>query len=495
MKIVAVLFDIQLKDDLEVNVVGGFIVLVFDLLFAKVWKDGIIQRWLVYRLLPINQDFVKGEKNRERFKAYHASISNKIIKLLPDELKGAWEEKGDKTNQNMIKLRAEEIDSLSTRSKSTGRIKDLMKFLDSEFFFIPKTNVNPITIQGEPGSGKSTLIFEVYRQQANRLQHWGHGWIPLLVFAHEFSWELLKKQKTFKDFLQEYFRFCYRYHSAEGYNEIADLIKEHYGRYRFFIIIDGLDEIPDRRHYEEMNNKLKSLLDEEVKNDKGNRYLITCRTDDDQRTVDSRRLSLLPLEQRDVKENLGKLKKYYKKHNQPKYLERVQRILDGLQKARVHRLLQNYIRNPYLFFLIREYYGGISEPLAKNLTMVYEYILEKELERELGKPRDSYEKEVLIKERQELSKYLKSLISPYCYKTMIDGLARNSFEGEPSQLDFRRYIEVDEQMSKILLGRNNEAGYLKAVHDQGKDDRRKEQLYHSLCKLWGENKAEIFGNY
>src|ERR1041384_3195817 len=171
-------------------VIGGVAVAFFllryrlsgFLLTIDLFSISSLQRWACQWLIKVNTNL--NPEHRDEFKEYDNTISSRIRSLLPDELKGAWSS-APLRNKYLIPLRAEELISPGLKGARPGHIKDLLSFLDLEYFADSAERLPPITIQGEPGSGKSTLIFELYRQHAARIKERGQGWIPIIIFAHE----------------------------------------------------------------------------------------------------------------------------------------------------------------------------------------------------------------------------------------------------------------------------------------------------------------------
>jgi hypothetical protein len=478
-----------------VNLVTGIVIVVITAIAKPIWSRALRQ-WLGNQLLPVNVGM--SEPELEKFKAYHLEISNKVRTLLPDELSEAWGS-GQQTNRNMIPLRAEEGESLGTGWSTPGNIEDLLSYLDINYFWKISDRLQPITLQGEPGAGKSTLIFELYRQHANRLLQQKQGWIPLLVFAHNLSWEMLEKHASLKDLLIDYFRRTAGYNNGPGYSEMADLLRYFYDDLQFLVIIDGLDEIPNRRLYEEITRKLNQLLEAEWKLPnsrlKVNRYLVTCRTDDNQRLIASRLISLLSLNYEEVLKHLKRLRSMHRRRGDSKERE-ISNIIDGLETSKARRLLQNYIHNPYLLSLIRRYYRELTAEPAETLDEVFRGVINKifrgVLDRELRKNLDSFEEPGLQSRRRDyLSGYLISLLAPYCFHRIIHNL--DSITPEEESLEW--YLEEDKELADKLFSSNNHAGYLETFFENSKTEagiRARENGIRELTELWGMLKTDEF---
>jgi hypothetical protein len=475
---------INIEGTLQSNLIMSFLATGIAALLGRAWIPHF-QRWVRQRTLPVN--IKNRESHLKRWELYNDAISKKIKNILPDDLKVPWIE-NPKHNQFLIPVRAEELASTETRRPPAGRIKELLRFLDLEFFFKVRERLQPITIQGEPGSGKSTLIFELYRQHANRLQARKQGWMPIIIFAHELSWEMLSQQDSLKDLLIAYSNKCFEEYQDVGYDNIVQLLKDHYDEYQFIVIVDGLDEITNRPLYENMTRRLNDLLEKEWLKGGGqsnvNRYIVSCRTDDNQRTITSRLISLLTLDYEAVIAHLKMLRfEYHKKSNQKE--RQIQNVINGLETSKANRLLQNYILNPYLLSLIREYYQEQENPPARTLTEVFTQVLN----RELRKPGRDFERAQALEARAQLLKYLSSLLAPYCYRRMIDTLV----DGKTEEDDFGRYIKEDKNLASILFGNDAHIGYLQSVYNDVSLAR--ENRIRELENIWGREKTDQFRDY
>ena len=468
---------------LEVNIIGSTLFFLVQILCSSPVRI-TFKQYLNRRLLPVNEG--RAHKYESAFGLYDDVLSLRIKALLHPRLRDEIQDAGS-VNRGLIRLKAEESITASNANPSRGRIDNLLLFLDLEFFVNTDRFAQPITLQGEPGSGKSTLIFELYRQQAMRLREKKQGWIPLLVFAHELSWKILESQVSLQGFLLDYFSRSYEEYDKEGYKTIANLIRDYYDELQFFIIVDGLDEIANRPLYERMAKKLNELLEAEWNkpNDfqRANRYLISCRTDDNQRLITSRLITLFPLEYQEI---LRHFKMQFRRHRKDTIKrDRFKTTLDGLAELKRNRLLQNYIQNPYLLSLILDYLGDKVRPPASRLSEVFQHVLR----RELMKPRTDFEKAKVQAQRVGLTNYLSSVMAPYCLRRVIDTL-----EGRKEvKRDFRSYIEQNQELAQILFGGANRNGYLTAFCRKDEDGR--EDSYKALSAVWGDEKTKEFRAY
>ena len=475
-------------DPLVLSVLGTFAAAVLLFPFRRTFLARF-RLWSSRLLLPVNRRIRPAD--RQAFNDYHKAVSRRIRRLLPEEIEDAWDAPGRSigltSNPNLIALRADEVISVGATDRSQ-RISDVFAFFDVEFFLNLSASGPRMLLQGDPGSGKSTLLFELYRQQAFRLLRLGHGWIPIFLFSHEFSWALMKDQKTLQGFLVRYFEETACQVESDdqaGYARFAQFLDEAYRRYQFVIFIDGLDEIPNRPLYERMTRKLNALLEAahaEVADRLPDCVILSCRSDDNQRIITGRVITLLPLEIDGVLRHLGRLIKHHKRRGQRQRGQAAQLLLDRLRRNQAHKLLQNYVLNPYLLSLIVTYYRDIDDPPASKLSEIFEHVLA----RELGKPRRAHEPSPSVQHRVDLRRYLVSLVAPYCFRRTMDTLSID----DPPRHDFRRYIDEDPELSKLIVGDANHPGYLRSIC-QG-NSKGREDAFQTLTELWGLEKTRQF---
>jgi hypothetical protein len=297
-------------------------------------------------------------------------------------------------------VEAQELPTPGRAGRLERQIPDLLTALDLTLFREGDGLTRPVTIQGEPGSGKSTVLFELFRLQLGRLVQFGHGWIPVFIAAHDISRDAIDRCATLAQFLKQQLDT-----RATSESEFASLICGSLHSYRCLIIIDGLDEITNRSSYEHICRRLNALLEEEWRNTPAwNRYLVSCRSDDNQRLIAGRLLSIKPVPFTHVIRYL--LRKAKGARRQTERYKELLGIVRQLKNARVSRLLLNYFSNPYLLSLIIEYYKDLAAPPATHLRHVFEQVLE----REIRKPLQPFETFDSTEQRGGLRPYLTSLL-------------------------------------------------------------------------------------
>jgi hypothetical protein len=317
--------------------------------------------------------------------------------------------------------------------------------------------------------------------QFARLSKYGQGWIPVFVSAHDISREMIDGCVDLQTFLRTQLGVDGTHNPKSHTADFGVLVNDSFDRYRFLIIIDGLDEITDRPSYEHISRKLNALL-ETSWNSTGSwhRYIVSCRSDDNQRLISGRLVSIKPV-------SFRRLVKYLKRRARtlrarPGKRRELQNIITQLKHARVNRLLLNYTGNPYLLSLIIEYYKDLEAPPATHLRHVFEHVLE----RELRKPMQPHEGQASIDQRGGLRPYLTSILAPYCFAHLVSTLNKTT---EPDRF-LNKYLKSDRLIGAILFGGNGTAGYLRSVYCKNVIGR--EDSFELLSGRWGIAKTRWF---
>ncbi len=371
------------------------------------WLQGQVHHLPRY-LLEINNK----ENNQKQLVDYFATIGSLINPKLPPEVKLSWKDMPwpVKTCPFFIRLEAKQIRKEGATPLRRGHIPDLFNFVDFDLLEAAASPPKPpLLIQGEPGSGKSTAVYEVFRQQAARYMKHKSGWIPILLFAQDIRQKRLESS-DFKEFLFGFLadmEFDYGI-SLEG---IKRFIQVRYALCHLLIIIDGLDEIVPKTKYEAMLIRLNRLIELE-NNEKGavtyKRFILTTRTDDNIGKVSGDLVSLCGADHGRSIAYLKKLVTWYRKRKAGDDANKFSCAIKGLQKTKRDRLLQNYVSNPYLLSLIIEFYKEKFEFLAEKLGEVFKKVLRRELEKKRSCQVDQEEidKELLV---------FQTVLGPFCF--------------------------------------------------------------------------------
>ena len=253
-----------------------------------------ITRWARNRLLPINTRLPKSAL--ECLHQYARAVNGRIVDdLATGDLQNLWV--ANANSRYLIPFQAEILRGARSAPLRTSSTADLLEVIDRELFGQAADPIEPYFVQGEPGSGKSTLFFELFRRHSYALREGMNfqGWIPILVFAHDLTAELLNACDTPAELLIEYHKRRARAYDTPTDRRLADLLSSDFRSLRLPILIDGLDEITDRTAYADMVRRLNVILKAESSTPahQGNRYIISCRTEDNQHLITSRLITLL----------------------------------------------------------------------------------------------------------------------------------------------------------------------------------------------------------
>lgn len=148
-----------------------------------------------FRKLINNVNLGIPENDLEIIQAYVRSVSARVRDLLPPELREIAADGAPRPSEVFLKVQGDEEASLQAHRSGRGprsRIPDFVAFIDEEYLLTTTHDLPPLIVQGEPGSGKSTLLFDLLRLLRVRLAR-GHGWIPIIIFVHDLSLDLIQK--------------------------------------------------------------------------------------------------------------------------------------------------------------------------------------------------------------------------------------------------------------------------------------------------------------
>jgi hypothetical protein len=215
----------------------------------------------------------------------------------------------------------------------------------SEALRTSKKDLTPYAITGPPGSGKTFEMLKLYADYRNAFRHQDRDWLPLLVFVNELPPKVFEDPTTshsLRDFVVAYLRHT-RYPSA-----VCDHFANRASEYRCVVLIDGLDELPDKGSYEDAFRCIKEYFVPEAKR-RGWRLILTARTEDYDPRAGMIELELEPLSPR-------QMEKLYAKHSgksQSSMARTRHRAWTRLSLAHIP-WFQPYISNPYFLALMLE---------------------------------------------------------------------------------------------------------------------------------------------
>jgi hypothetical protein len=347
--------------------------------------------------------------------------------------------------------------------------ENIWRFLDLEFLSDHTDSMPALEITGEPGSGKSIIMWHFFGVCGQKLNKLKAGWIPLLVFGHEIT-PIMCEQNDLKSMLVLYYKEKSTVNAA--YAKLSECLKNRYEEFQLLVIIDGLDELQDRSKYLETMNSLRSLIDVDrnQSNSNPNRYVISCRENDSARLfkggllhigrMDSASIiSHLRIKQKDWKKRAKKAKKSSdtlvraaaETYLQYSIAARSARL--SLENSKRNAFLLNYMGNPFLLSRISQYYSINSVTLTGFLSNVFDTLIERELRRAgILKRSVSYGQEGVAemeKAKKHLN-YLKSTMAPLSFAIAYRGVGSKSLTGQMSTAQGQ--IETYLQILRLKIG-------------------------------------------
>lgn len=328
---------------------------------------------------------------------------NNNLNTIDNKLKNIWRDsKSTKFEKPYYSLFFDlfGIEFLGTNNLVDSRPKNILNFFKNKILD-STSNIFISTIQGVPGSGKSSLLRELSSHCQMNQEKRSKNWIPVFVVGRYISYEKIANCNGLKFFLFDYFN--------QLDNNKAKFIAEYYEQFRFLIIIDGLDEIVDQQHYLEIIHTLECLIQDEIDEKKKetyrgffhstNRYIISYRQDKEisilfnnhQYSNHVRHFTLIPLKHNSVI-YLKKFFKYYSKKlkmdgslpGQKSEMEKLTKIYENVcrlisNQNELEEIFKYYMTNPYLLSIILEHYD-VSNGAAENLKRIFEKVSKNESE-------------------------------------------------------------------------------------------------------------------
>ncbi|MCK4414429.1 MAG: NACHT domain-containing protein [Candidatus Eisenbacteria sp.] len=471
----------------------------FAVWFGIVRKPTTVLAFLRRRMAPINLGLDRTDL--DNFDKYFRAVVSRVDELLPDELRPFWELPALERLTTLPHSRL--LHPHCTRRRDDNNvaadqhIDDIWRFLGDEFLFASRVTSPPLMLHGEPGSGKSTILYHLFAERAVRLRQYKNGWIPLLLFAHDLTQADVQRVHSLEDLLVRYFTSAHTRNPGQGLDAAVQLITQKYHQKQFLLIVDGLDELPERDRYFEMIEQLRRLIADDMEHRRGsrnaNRYILSCRTDDNPDTFQGSLVEIRPLDFAQSTRYLSAVADLYSHgrfYNQER-TRRARNALRGLKESASRSLLRNYMRNPYLLYLIGRYYEAGGEQPAEWLAPVFRSVLKRELgkvhnDRRVAVPGRALLFGPAVDDSESLIRQLEGVIGPFCFERTydrgedIDASARlPGREADFYEAALRKGLGV----GACLFGNGNSNGALALYHRDPSSSRANEALVNALAAI------------
>jgi hypothetical protein len=494
--------------DFLISLLANHVSMIIGLLVAFMVRFAVRPTTLIAllrrRLIPLNVGLQSDDL--ERFRNYFLNAAaGRITNLLPDELLPMWDSntlgKATKLRHSRLLLRpscSEKRDA--SNNASPMEISDIWRYLD-EYLLDTGTAVAPLMVHGEPGAGKSMLLYHFFGERAVQLLNFRSGWIPLLIFAHELKEPDFRQGITLQEFLACYFGDAHKRNPNLGYEDVGKLIEQRYHEKQFLIIVDGLDELPERNSYFQIIGKLQGLIkqDNDIKGKERhpNRFIVSCRTEDSPDNFQGRLIEIHHLTFAQSRAYLQGLVKFFSggQFRNPGREARARNALAGLEVSAEQSLLRNYMKNPYLLSLVSEYYEEGGAPRADWLKNVFHKVLA----RELGKAqqqsatlsRKASPPQPPRPESEETSlsvRYLEKVIGPFCFERTYntgknDAAAMALAKPVAQAIFFEQALRRGLGVGIHLFGQRGAKGALALYHQDPSSTDANEQLVEATRGL------------
>jgi hypothetical protein len=219
--------ELGIDSDIRKGIAGSLIAAMIASLCSPAFATRL-RRFLRTVALPVNTHL--SPEHLAICTKYGLNVLKRLSTLMPKEIRDAWIS-GYEAEFFLLPVSAEELPTPEVSGPLRRNITNLLTALDLALFQDKERLGRPVTLQGEPGSGKSTVLFELYRLQLARLQRYKHGWIPVLISAHEISRQMIDQCQSLSQFVETLVSDAVT--DQDLSTEFANIIDLHFSDYRF----------------------------------------------------------------------------------------------------------------------------------------------------------------------------------------------------------------------------------------------------------------------
>ena len=240
-----------------------------------------------------------------------------------------------------------------------------------------------LMLTGEPGAGKSVIAQEIQASLGTGIKDGRHSYLPLILFARDFHADILRVANLDHSsqiqtlVLKSYETRMSRSHADRDLRHLYDVLSSDWDTLNLLIMIDGLDEIPQRSEYEFINRTLSAQIKQDLARPRKtvHRYIVTCRIDEDlDFFADAQQLRLQGLDERQRHAFWHSL---IRRNASPTKVEEFEQLLNSARLSPSHV----FRRNPYfLALLVAEITQ--EDSTLKQQIIDFDYLMRRYLARE-----------------------------------------------------------------------------------------------------------------